>query len=587
MSESGESPSGYETKSMPSALPTDVAFLRPAERPDEMGRLGGFRILRELGHGGMGWVMLAEDPMATRQVAMKVMRPELARRADYRNRFLREARAAASLHDDNIVPIYQVGEDNGGLFFTMPLLSGCTLQQRLDEDRPTEIPMIVQVGREVAAGLATAHEHGLIHRDIKPANLWLEKLVSGQRIKLLDFGLARPVDEPGNTHPDVILGTPGYMAPEQILGSDLDGRCDLFSLGCVLYRMATGNAPFKGKTTAASLCSTLESEPAQPRSLRPDLPIELEQLIVSLLAKDPKDRPSSAREVADALGRIDAGETAAYVRPTPRSSGRTRALAAGLFALVLGVAAAIAFGLHSQKPEPLPEPDLAIAEAPVVAPDPVAALRTHFDVRIWREHAAVQGLPVTDPAALPLRKGDKVRIEASANRPAYFYLVCQDSKGDIWPLYPWVRLDWQKRGIEKPLQSLNLPEEIERGFPLDESPTGTEAIVLLARERPLDAAENLALMRAFKKCEGIDKEPPLQGTVTIAGNDRDVAFSVQEDRKTRGKPNFTETDLINDSVQRLRSALATSIRPLFENSRALCYPFQGKEIPPKTPGKGS
>jgi serine/threonine protein kinase len=562
MSAPSDSPSVADTLSRPSAKPTDIACLRPAEAPGEMGRLGGFRILRELGRGGMGWVLLAEDLLVPRQVAMKVMRPDLASQPEYRVRFLREAQAAASLHDDHIVPIYQVGEDNGGLFFTMPLLPGRTLQERLADEQPAEIPLILQVGREVAAGLAAAHEHGLIHRDVKPANLWLETVAAGQRVKLLDFGLARPVDEPGHTHPGVILGTPGFMAPEQILGTGLDGRSDLFSLGCVLYRMATGNAPFKGPTTAASLCYTLQKEPPPPSSLRPDLPTGLGELIVRLLAKDPKDRPASAREVLETLRRIDGAETVPIARPTLGSSGRKWPILAGVLALGLGVVALVAFRTPGGESPSVPKNEI------------LAPLKTHLSLRVGRKDAAGHGLNVADPideTNRSLRKNDLVRMEASASRPAYLYLVYQQSDGKFLPMYPWQEYDWLKRGDEKPRNSLNLPEN---GFvPLDESPTGTEAILLLARDRPLDAEENLALMQAFKECEGNDAAPPLHGAARI-DNDGVVKFVGEADHALRGKPNFAKPQEINDSVQRLRSVLTTSVRPLVQASYAVCYPFE-------------
>jgi serine/threonine protein kinase len=237
------------------------SFLRPPQAPDELGRLGGFRILRELGQGGMGWVFVADDVTAKRQVAMKVMRPEFAGDAECRARFLREAQAAARLQSDYIVPLYQVGEDNGVLFLVMPLLTGYSLASRLAAEPKAPVDLIRQVGREVAEGLAAAHSQGLLHRDIKPANLWLDSASPSDRVKILDFGLAQIRDEPGPTRPGTVLGTPGYMAPEQIDdgalgGAALDGRCDLFSLGCVLYRMATGAAAFHGTSIASIFRAT-------------------------------------------------------------------------------------------------------------------------------------------------------------------------------------------------------------------------------------------------------------------------------------------------------------------------------------------
>jgi serine/threonine protein kinase/Leucine-rich repeat (LRR) protein len=215
-----------------------------------------------------------------------------------RQRFLREARAAAALEHDNVVTIHQVSEDNGTPFLAMPLLKGESLEDRLRRDGRLPIAEVLRVGREIAEGLAAAHEHGLIHRDIKPGNLWLEG--SRRRVKILDFGLARPAaggqDDPV-TEAGTVLGTPAYMAPEQARGEEVDGRCDLFSLGCVLYRMLTGTPPFRGEGTMAILTSLATHTPETPAALNP---------AVRLWAKYREQRPASAQAVAEELTAITA-----------------------------------------------------------------------------------------------------------------------------------------------------------------------------------------------------------------------------------------------------------------------------------------
>src|SRR4051812_39938957 len=172
---------------MPDAPP---AFLAPPEQPDEIGRLGPYRVLRVLGKGGMGLVLHAEDPQLRRAVALKVMLPNLAANPASRERFLREARAAAALEHDHITPIYQVGEDHGIPFIAMPLLKGMSLEEYLRTKGRMTLPQVLRVGREIARGLAVAHEKGIVHRDLKPANLWLDAAANG-RVRILDFGLAR------------------------------------------------------------------------------------------------------------------------------------------------------------------------------------------------------------------------------------------------------------------------------------------------------------------------------------------------------------------------------------------------------------
>ncbi|MCE9532036.1 MAG: protein kinase [Planctomycetes bacterium] len=275
--------------------------------------VGEYRLLEKLGEGGMGTVYLAEDAKLQRKVALKVMKKHVASEPISRERFFREARAAAHLEHDNIVAIHQVGEDNGIPFLAMPLLRGESLGTMLKKPLRLDLPMILKVGRDVAQGLAAAHTKGLIHRDIKPDNIWIEAIESDDatvkiRAKILDFGLARPQHEGEAllTHEGAVLGTPAYMAPEQARGIAVDQRADLFSLGCVLYEMSTGRRPFTGPDTMAILTSLIADQPPDPRSINNQLPIAFSKLIVQLLEKDPAKRPASAREVADALRKLQA-----------------------------------------------------------------------------------------------------------------------------------------------------------------------------------------------------------------------------------------------------------------------------------------
>jgi len=182
--------SASASSDVPSADDEDMSFLAPAEADDEIGRLGSYRVLERLGSGGMGMVFLAEDLHLQRKVALKVMRPKVAETPEAKERFLREARAAAALEQDNIVTIYQVGEDRGVPYLAMQRLKGQSLGERLEQDGKLSVSETVRLGRQIAAGLAAAHNNGLIHRDIKPANLWIEP-EHGGRIRILDFGLAR------------------------------------------------------------------------------------------------------------------------------------------------------------------------------------------------------------------------------------------------------------------------------------------------------------------------------------------------------------------------------------------------------------
>jgi eukaryotic-like serine/threonine-protein kinase len=275
-------------------------------------RLGSYRLVKPLGTGGMGLVFLAEDTQLGRRAAVKVMRPEITS-GDIRayERFLREARAAAAIRHDNVVTVYQVGEENGVPFLAMELLRGTSLAAYLDKNPSPTVASATRLGREVAEGLAAAHAKGLVHRDIKPGNIWLE--APHGRVKVLDFGLARSA-EPEPSGPDrltgsgLVVGTPGYMSPEQARGEPLDERTDLFSLGVVLYLLVTGRQPFAGTTPTAVLTALAVDRQPPASEVNPKVPAALSELIDKMLEKKPADRPASAREVAKALRLIERGQ---------------------------------------------------------------------------------------------------------------------------------------------------------------------------------------------------------------------------------------------------------------------------------------
>jgi serine/threonine protein kinase/Leucine-rich repeat (LRR) protein len=284
------------------------------EAPARAARIGDFAILGVLGQGGMGTVYLAEDVRLRRKAAIKIMKPELAAIPENRERFAREGRAAAAVEHDHVVPVWQVGESADGCpFIAMPFLQGETLESRLRRQPAQPLALILKVACEVAQGLAAAHGRGLIHRDVKSGNVWLEGDPTApdlarqvQRCKILDFGLARSLgaqDVQVTTH-GAVLGTPAYMAPEQARGEPVDQRADLFSLGVLLYQMATGRLPFRGRTTMAVLTALATVTPPPARTLNKDLPQALSDLIDRLLSKDPNGRPRSAEETEAAVRHI-------------------------------------------------------------------------------------------------------------------------------------------------------------------------------------------------------------------------------------------------------------------------------------------
>jgi serine/threonine protein kinase len=305
-------------------VPPEVSdLLAPPQKPGEIGRLGPYRVLKILGEGGMGMVFQAEDPGLERLVALKVLKPDKTGDNVARQRFVQEAKVAAKVQHENIVTIYQVGEDRNIPYLAMQFLHGESLDERLRRERKLPIAGVVRIGREMAEALEAAHQSGLIHRDIKPPNIWLE--APSDRVKILDFGLARSVTGGSQqlTRTGLVMGTPGYMAPEQARSNQpLDHRCDLFSLGCVLYHMTTGQEPFRRDDAMATLLALALEEPPLLTELRPDAPPALVVLIQQLLAKSPIRRPATARLVSAALRDLERyGAPAAVQASVPVGGG--------------------------------------------------------------------------------------------------------------------------------------------------------------------------------------------------------------------------------------------------------------------------
>ncbi|MDB5340941.1 MAG: Serine/threonine protein kinaserelated protein, partial [Planctomycetaceae bacterium] len=276
-------------------------FLQPATDAAYLGRLAQFDVMRVLGRGGMGIVLEAFDSRLQRNVALKVLDPELAGDEVSRQRFCREARAAASITHENVVAVYQVERmgDDGLPYLVMQLIAGESLEQRLTREKKLPIREIVRIAMQAAHGLEAAYAQGLIHRDIKPGNILLE--TTHDRVKLTDFGLARGTEDVKLTNTGFVSGTPLYMAPEQAMGEEPDHRSDLFSLGAVLYEMCAGQPPFTGNSALAILKQIADKKHRPLRELNPEVPEWLAETIDSLLAKKPAERIQSATHLAELL----------------------------------------------------------------------------------------------------------------------------------------------------------------------------------------------------------------------------------------------------------------------------------------------
>src|SRR5262245_62088050 len=262
-----------------------------------------YRLESEIGRGGMGIVYKATDLELQRQVAVKVLSEASA---ESRQRLMREARAAAALNHPNIVAVHDIGEENGTPFFVMELVSG----QSLAKAAHLELPRIVEIALQICTALEHAHNNHIVHRDLKPDNVLMSSSGARSSIKLADLGLALPGYGMRISQAGLILGTPSYMAPEQALGQQVDGRTDFYALGVLLYEMVTGRVPFSGDGSLAVVSQHVHAPVVPPRILRPDLPRKLESVILRLLEKKPENRFASARETTAALAESLSPESA-------------------------------------------------------------------------------------------------------------------------------------------------------------------------------------------------------------------------------------------------------------------------------------
>ncbi|MEY4752373.1 MAG: hypothetical protein RJA44_48, partial [Pseudomonadota bacterium] len=325
------------TRIQPVAAP--VAQTLPVGAPLQgavVRQVGRYQVIDKLGRGGMATVYKAHDPGIDRPIALKFLHASLCEDEEYRDRFLREARAAGGLSHPHIVTVHDVGEIEGRPYMAMELVDGVPLSDLMTRGALLPITDVLEMGVQLAGALDYAHAHGVVHRDIKPGNIL--KLRHGNTIKVTDFGIAH-VAEPGGPQTRVgdVLGTPQYMSPEQASGGVIDGRSDLFSVGIVLYQLLTGSRPFEGESMIAVALKITREEPAPLTKLRPELPASVRRIIERCLAKAPERRYQSGRELAEALAKV-----LAELKEEQRQSERARIVPlrvrwAGLMALIVGL----------------------------------------------------------------------------------------------------------------------------------------------------------------------------------------------------------------------------------------------------------
>jgi serine/threonine protein kinase len=293
---------GSSTSRVDHAISDSLAHvLEPSDQPDSLGRLGQYDVLALLGQGGMGTVVKAQDDSLDRIVAIKILLPEHAAHANARERFVREAKAAASIHHPHVVTVHSVSESEKAPYLVMEYVAGETLADWIRRVGPLSVQEVERLAVDVIAGLEAAHKKGLVHRDIKPANVLID--AETESAKIADFGISKAVDDKiGLTISGAVAGTPEFMSPEQAAAhTSLDGRSDLFSVGTLLYFALTGVSPFLAESALSTLLRVSEEQPESLSKLVPDIPKWFEEVVSRLLKKLPAERYQSASEVATAL----------------------------------------------------------------------------------------------------------------------------------------------------------------------------------------------------------------------------------------------------------------------------------------------
>jgi serine/threonine protein kinase len=484
-------------------VPGDVA------PPPGLPAVPGYAVTALLAEGGMGQVYRAKHLKLGREVAIKVIRPDRVS-AEYLARFQTEAEAVARLNDPNIVQIYEVGEyDEGGAkipYLALEFVPGGTLEFRAGKYplHPDEASRVVRV---LARAVAHAHARGVVHRDLKPDNVLIAPPEGSMlleaamgRPKITDFGLARrEAGDPSATRPGSVMGTPSYMAPEQAEGRPAGKPADVYALGAILFRLLTGRVVFPSDTWIIALHKVCTEPPRFPDELRGKIPPALEALCLRCLDKEAARRPK-ADELASELERLLSFDTLPptepYRTPAPRRPRRRVLAAVGVLALLLLA------GLTGWKLWPLPKP--VPDDFPKSRPAAVVPLRGVLDAEMRREGDRLrnQFIPLSDPAARPLRPRDEIRVSVELNSPAYIYILWIDTEGKVSPQYPWIDHDWTRRDAEVRAERFELPrfEGAWGAWRMGPGEPGLETMVLLCREEPLPATVDLeGILRGLGK----------------------------------------------------------------------------------------
>lgn len=487
-------------------------------------KVAGFRLIKEIGSGGFGQVFAGEDLQLGRKVALKFPKAKLLEKPDAKKLFLQEARSLATVANDHVVPILQVGNDAEHPFLVMPLLAGETLQSKLERDGILPMDEFLRIAKEICSGLAAIHAKGLVHRDLKPANIWLD--ADTRRVKILDLGLADSVTE---LQKGARVGTPAYMSPEQVEGEAIDFRSDIFSAGAVFYECLAAKRAFAGRCSDDVIEAIRSKEPFPLLKVNPGTPCEIHDLIKRMLDKKREDRPKNVQEILSALKKnieteFPPKKTGSFLRIRPHG----RWIFGGGIAALVAISLLFNRTISGTKEQSRGAGTSALDNA-LVNPIQIESLDV-TPIFVRSDKVGIDLPKLSENRRYELTTEHAIAVSAELSRPGYGYIVLYRPDGTSQLLCP-------KNDEEVPQSSVSL-EYPSRGnktaYRLEEGP-GVWALAIIASDKPLPRYRDWLLEHGAAPWTKSSDPSQLTSVVVRNGKSKGVSDSLAIfDRTNRG-----------------------------------------------------
>lgn len=487
-------------------------------------KVAGFRLIKEIGSGGFGQVFAGEDLQLGRKVALKFPKAKLLEKPDAKKLFLQEARSLATVANDHVVPILQVGNDAEHPFLVMPLLAGETLQSKLERDGILPMDEFLRIAKEICSGLAAIHAKGLVHRDLKPANIWLD--ADTRRVKILDLGLADSVTE---LQEGARVGTPAYMSPEQVEGEAIDFRSDIFSAGAVFYECLAAKRAFAGRCSDDVIEAIRSKEPFPLLKVNPGTPCEIHDLIKRMLDKKREDRPKNVQEILSTLKKnieteFSPKKTGSFLRIRPHG----RWIFGGGIAALVAISLLFNRTISGTKEQSRGAGTSALDNA-LVNPIQIESLDV-TPIFVRSDKVGIDLPKLSENRRYELTTEHAIAVSAELSRPGYGYIVLYRPDGTSQLLCP-------KNDEEVPQSSVSL-EYPSRGnktaYRLEEGP-GVWALAIIASDKPLPRYRDWLLEHGAAPWTKSSDPSQLTSVVVRNGKSKGVSDSLAIfDRTNRG-----------------------------------------------------